>query len=108
MLILWVEIPILALIDIKLNKRSHALPGYMPVSQDVRAAQDKVSKKLNFQNAAIKTEFMDGASGVRLAVLIDQNLYEGGSRAESWERVRLIFKNYAKRIKARLDEAHGK
>jgi len=51
---------------------------------------------------------MDGASGERLTVPVDQNLYEGGSRAESWERVRLIFKNYAKRIKARLDEAHGK
>jgi len=97
----------IALIDIKLQKRGRSLMGWT-VGLVPSVAQDKVSKKLKLLDAVLEAEFLDGSTGERLAVLVDQNLYEDGSNTESWESMRLMFKHYAKRIKFRLDEAHKK
>ena len=98
----------IALIDIKLKKRSRTLMGWTPIGLVAGTAQDRVSKKLKLQDAVLEAEFLDGATGERLAVLVDQNLYEDGSNTESWDAMQLVFKYYAQRIKLRLDEAHGK
>lgn len=98
----------IALIDIKLKKKSRTLMGWTPIGLVGGTAQDKVSKKLRLEDAVLEAEFLDGQTGERLAVLVDQNLYEDGSSTDSWERMRLMFKHYAKRIKARLDEAHNR
>ena len=98
----------IALIDIKLKKKSRTLMGWTPIGLVAGTAQDKVSKKLKLLDAVLEAEFLDGSTGERLAVLVDQNLYEDGSNTESWEGMRLMFKHYAQRIKLRLDEAHKK
>lgn len=98
----------IALVDIKLKKRSRTLMGWTPIGLIAGSGQDKVSKKLKMLDAVIEAEFLDGGTGERLAVLVDQNLYEDGSNTESWESMKLILKHYAKRVKLRLDEAHAK
>jgi len=98
----------IALIDIKLEKKSRTLMGWTPIGLVGGTVQDKVSKKLKLLDAVLEAEFLDGSTGERLAVLVDQNLYEDGSSTESWESMRLMFKHYAKRIKLRLDKAHKK
>jgi hypothetical protein len=95
----------IALTDIKLKKKSRTLMGWTPIGLVAGTAQDKVSKKLRLEDAVLEAEFLDGKTAERLAVLVDQNLYEDGSSTDSWERMRLMFKHYAKRIKARLDQA---
>jgi len=98
----------IALIDIKLERKSRGLLDFTPIGLAVNATQDKVSQQTILHDAVMEAEFLDGATGERLAVLVDQNLYEDGSNTKSWESMRLMFKHYAGRIKIRLDEAHKK
>jgi len=73
----------IALIDIKLKKKSRTLMGWTPIGLVAGTAQDKVSKKLELLDAVLEAEFLDGTTGERLAVLVDQNLYEDGSNTKS-------------------------
>jgi len=83
----------MALVDVKLKKGKSSL---------------FTSSRIELADAVIEAELLDGGTGERLAVLVDQNLYEDGSYTESWESMQLIFKHYSKRLKKRLDDSRVK
>jgi len=94
------------LVDLKLKKTDRARKDTAHGGLGISAAQDKISETFQMSDAVIETEYFDGEKGQRLAVSVDHNLYENPASTEPWETMRQVFKNYAKRIKARLDLAN--
>ncbi|MCW8964515.1 MAG: DUF3313 domain-containing protein [Gammaproteobacteria bacterium] len=94
------------LVDLKLKKTDHTRKDTTYGGLGISAAQDKISEAFQMSDAAIETEYFDGEKGQRLAVSVDKHLYENPASTEPWESMRQGFKNYARRIKARLDLAN--
>jgi hypothetical protein len=61
--------------------------------------------------AAIEAEFLDSETNERQAAYIDRSVrgtQPDGQRGNSWGAVKDAFRQWAKKLRQRLDEAHGK
>ena len=98
----------LAITDVKMKKKKRGLLVYTPLIVIVNAAQDAAGKRVSLVNAGIEVELLDAVSGERLAVLVDKGLMASKEKDEklSWDDIDQRLRFYAKRFRARLDEAH--
>ncbi len=100
-----------ALTNVYLEKKSRGLLSYTPIGLAVYAGRDAYSKEFSLEKAALEVEVLDGATGERIGVLIDQAPEKsGGNDADKldWSRIESTFKFYAQRLMKRLDASRGK
>jgi len=89
-----------ALTGIKLMKTNTATAA----GSNTRAALDSIAKTIDLSDATMETEFIDGETGERISVQVDRNLNRNNVNNGTWEGIRGIFKQYAGRIKSRLQK----
>jgi hypothetical protein len=97
--------------------RKYGVASYIPVALVFRAAKagaDAATDKEEIQvEATMETEFIDSASNERIAAVVDSHRGEAVTVAEKDPDIQAktmddAFEFWAKTIKMRLDEAHGK
>jgi len=101
--VLYVRI---ALTNVLVKKKKRGLLSFTPMGLALTAIQDIAGGRTSLKNAVFEAELVDGASGERLGVLVDELAKSGGKKEYSWDAVISAADFYAKRFRARLDEAH--
>ena len=95
----------LAITNVKMKKKERSLLGYMPIGFAVTTLQDMAGKRIQLADATIEAELLDGETGERLALLVDDVSKNLDDDAEpSWESLNSALTFYAKRLRTRLDE----
>lgn len=97
----------LAITNVHLRTKKRGLLGYTPIGFVVTSAANMAGLRTELDQAIIEAELLDGSSNEQLGALIDP--FETGEKAEktTWEEVSKRVEFYAKRFRARLDQAHG-
>lgn len=100
-----------ALTNVMLEKKRRGLLGYTPVGLLVNAARDEHAKNFSLKKAALEAELLDGASGERVAIVIDQapeKAADQAAEAMDWSALEKTLAYYAQNLARRLDAARGK
>lgn len=97
----------IAISGVKLKKKKRGLLGYTPIGFVATTAMDAAGKRLSLVDGTIEAEVLDGASGERVAVLVDFS-FEKGEGDQDWGDLEARLRLYASRFRAQLDLAHGR
>jgi hypothetical protein len=100
-----------ALTNVDLKKKSRGLLSFTPVGLVAYAARDAHTKQFSLERAVLEVEALDGASGERVAVLIDRTPQKtGGAEADKidWSNLDGALSFYAQRLRERMNAARGK
>jgi hypothetical protein len=101
-----------ALTNLQLASKSRGvLQTVTPMGWIVYAARDAHSKRYSVDKASLEVEALDGASGERVAVLIDRAPEKSGLREEqylNWTFLENTLNFYAGRLRNNLDAAQKK
>jgi hypothetical protein len=96
----------LALTNVLVKKKKRGLLSFTPIGFAVTTLQEVAGGRTSLKNAVFEAELIDGKTGERIGVLIDE-LGESGDKNEyTWDAVVAAADFYAKRFRARLDAAH--
>ena len=97
----------LALTGVRVKHKERGLLSFTPVGFIVTTAQEAAGGRVALQNAKFEAELLDGRSGERLAVLVDDLGKSGAGEEYTWEAVTAAAEFYAQRFRSRLDATHG-
>ena len=97
----------LAITNVHLKTKKRGLLGYTPIGFVVTTAANMAGMRTELTQASIEAEILDGESNEQLGALIDP--FANGKEDEklTWDDVRKRFEAYAKRFRARIDQAHA-
>ena len=98
-----------ALTNVVLEKKRRGLLGFTPVGLLVNAARDEHAAHFSLKRAALEVELLDGVSGERVAIVIDQAPEKALSSGDSldWSALEKTLGYYAQNLSKRLDAARG-
>ncbi len=97
----------LAIINVHMKTKKRGLLGYTPVGLVVTTAGNLAGLRTQLSQATIQAELLDGETNEQLGAL--QDSFHSGKKGKkiTWDEVGQRFEFYAKRFRARLDQAHS-
>jgi len=96
----------LAVTNVNLKKKKRGLLSFTPIGLAVTAAKDAAGKRISMAGATLEAELFDAQTGERIGALVDLKPQDSSQEKPSWDSIENTLKFYAKRFRARLDEAH--
>lgn len=100
----------IAITDLRLKKKKRGLLGYTPVGFVAGAVTSSAGDNVNLLDAGMEWELLDGASGERIAVIVDANALQagkGGGKSD-WAAIEVALKNAADRFRKRVESDKAK
>ena len=100
----------MAITNVHAKKKKRGLLGYTPAGLVVTTAIAAAGKNISLQDAVIEMEFIDSASNERVGVAVShtEDWPESKKGKTSWEEIQNKLKAIAQRMRAKIDEEHGK
>ncbi len=100
----------IAITNVNAKKKKRGLLGYTPAGLVVTTAIAAAGKNISLQDAVIEMEFIDSASNERVGVAVShtEDWPESKKGKTSWEEIQNKLKAIAQRMRAKIDEEHGK
>lgn len=99
-----------AVTDMQLKKKKKGLFSYTPIGFVAGAATSSAGDNVNLTGAGMEWELLDGASGERLAVMVDPNALQAGKAddKQDWAAIEAALKNAADRFRRRVESDRSK
>lgn len=95
----------IAITDLRLKKKKRGLLGYTPIGFVAGAVTSSAGDNINLLDAGMEWELLDGASGERIAVIVDANALQAGKGEgkSDWAAIETALKNAADRFRKRVE-----
>ena len=100
----------LAITQIRAEKKKKGLLNYTPMGLVVGAAKSagQITPNLNLMEAQVEAELLDAGDDTRLAVVVEPLVTSKEKDQKlTWDKISGVLDAYAKRLRARLDEANA-
>ena len=100
----------IAITNLQLKKKKKGLFSYTPIGFIAGAATSSAGDNVNLLDAGMEWEMLDGASGERIAVMVDTNVLQAGKADEKsgWDSIEAALKNAAERFRRRVESDRAK